>query len=188
MLVALGLGNPDGRYRATRHNLGKEIISELAAKLHVTLIAGKGDFHFGLDETRDVCLAVSTTYMNVSGASARQIVEQMGIGPEGLLVVCDDFNLPLGALRIRKRGSDGGHNGLASVIYQLGTEDFPRLRLGIGPVPAGLDPADFVLSEFAREEDDAVNRLRDIAAEALLAIAADGIDNAMNTFNRKVES
>jgi PTH1 family peptidyl-tRNA hydrolase len=188
LLVALGLGNPDGRYSSTRHNLGKEIISDLAEKLHIALNAGRGNFHFGLDETRDFCLAVSTVYMNVSGVSARQVVEQMGIEPQDLLVVCDDFNLPLGAVRIRKRGSDGGHNGLASIIYQLATEDFPRLRLGIGPVPAGTDPADFVLSEFARNEREAVNRLKELASEALLAIVAGGIDKAMNTFNRKAEA
>jgi PTH1 family peptidyl-tRNA hydrolase len=187
LIVVLGLGNPGDRYGATRHNLGKRLISELAENLHITLAAGKGSYHFGIDQARGLCLAVPTTYMNTSGICARQVVDRFGIGPEDLLVVCDDFNLPLGTIRIRREGSDGGHNGLASVIYQLATDEFPRLRLGVGPVPPGLDPADFVLSEFAPDEYRAVQKLEEAGREAVLCLASDGIDKAMNAFNRRVE-
>jgi PTH1 family peptidyl-tRNA hydrolase len=188
LVVAVGLGNPGDRYQATRHNLGKGVISDLSGKLSIPLVAGKGSFQLGIDEARELCLATLTTYMNTSGVGVRQVVERLGVRPEDLLVVCDDFYLPLGTIRIRKRGSDGGHNGLASIIYQLATEEFPRLRLGVGPVPPGLVPADFVLSEFAREEQETVRRLSELAVEAVISIASDGIDAAMNAFNRKVES
>jgi PTH1 family peptidyl-tRNA hydrolase len=187
LVVAFGLGNPGGRYDKTRHNLGKEVITTLVEELHLTLYPAKGAYCLADDPSRDLSLVIPTTSVNASGIGARQVVERLGISLEELLVVCDDISLPLGTLRIRKKGSDGGHNGLASIIYQLASQDFPRLRLGIGPVPAGMEVADFVLSDFGPGEEGTVRSLKETAREALLAIAGGGIDNAMNAYNRRVD-
>jgi PTH1 family peptidyl-tRNA hydrolase len=187
LLVACGLGNPGVRFTGTRHNIGKETVVGLAEQRGLRLKPARGRYHVARDPQRGLRLVVPTTYMNDSGRSARQVLEELHAGPGDLLAVCDDFNLPLGTLRIRKRGSDGGHNGLASMIYQLETEDFPRLRIGVGPVPEGIDPADFVLAPFESEEREAAGRLSEIAGDAVLAIVAEGLDDAMNRFNRMHE-
>ena len=184
MLAAFGLGNPGDRYRSTRHNLGKETIFSLVEQLRLPLKSGKGQYHYAHDPIRDLYLAIPTTYVNTSGVSARQVLETIEIDLGSLLVVCDDFNLPLGTIRIRKKGSDGGHNGLASVIYHLNSQEFPRLRLGVGPLP-GDDIVAFVLSRFSPEDKDVVSDMRQTACQALLMIAEDGIDAAMNRYNRR---
>jgi PTH1 family peptidyl-tRNA hydrolase len=187
LLIALGLGNPGDRYEGTRHNLGKEVVEELAFDLRLSLSPGKGRFFYGHYPSGDLFLALSTTYMNTSGVAARGVLEGLGGSPRELLVVCDDFSLPLGTLRMRARGSDGGHNGLASVIYQLETEDFPRLRLGVGPVPPGLDPADYVLSSFGKADVETVDELKTAARRAILALPELGMEKTMSTFNRRYE-
>ncbi len=187
MLVAFGLGNPGDRYQATRHNIGKEVVGQLAEKLGLRLKPGRGDFFGAHDPERDLHLIVPTTYVNTSGIAASQVLRLLGTAPGELLVLCDDFNLPLGILRIRKQGSEGGHNGLASVIYELGTQDFPRLRMGVGPLPPGTGWADFLLSRFAGGEAEEVKRMKEEAAGAVLDIAASGLDAAMNKYNRRVE-
>jgi PTH1 family peptidyl-tRNA hydrolase len=187
LLVVFGLGNPGDRYQGTRHNVGKEVAGSIAGRLGLKLVPGRGDFYRAHDPERDVHLIIPTTYVNESGRAARQAIYSLGAHPEDLLAVCDDFNLPLGSLRIRKRGSDGGHNGLASIIYHLDTRDFPRLRMGVGPLPEGTDWADFVLSGFAGAETEEVLKMKEEAAGAVLDIAGSGLDAAMNTYNRRVE-
>ena len=187
MVVVFGLGNPGERYNLTRHNIGKEVVAGLVRSLGLSARPGKGDFIYARDAARDLCLVMPTTYMNLSGVSAVDALEFFGEGPDRLLVVFDDFSLPLGSIRIRKRGSDGGHNGLASIIYHVSSQDFPRLRLGIGPLPEGVDPADYVLSTFMEAELPAAERLKAEAAEAVLAIAATGLESAMNQFNKRVD-
>jgi PTH1 family peptidyl-tRNA hydrolase len=187
LLVVFGLGNPGDRYQGTRHNVGKEVMGSLAGRLGLEFLPGRGDFYGAHDPERDVHLIVPATYVNDSGKAASQVLESLGSVPEQLLVVCDDFNLPLGSMRIRKRGSDGGHNGLSSIIYQLGTQDFPRLRLGVGPLPPGTDWAEFVLSSFNSSEADDVREMKEEAARAVLDIAGSGLDAAMNTYNRRAE-
>jgi PTH1 family peptidyl-tRNA hydrolase len=187
LLVVFGLGNPGDRYSHTRHNLGKDVVSALARKLGLRVAAGSGEFFHCEDPQRDLCLVIPATYVNTSGVSACQALEAFGAVPGDLLAVCDDFSLPLGTIRIRKSGSDGGHNGLASIIYQLGTQDFPRLRLGVGPLPPGVDAADFVLSRFERDDEDLVEKVKETACEAVLAVGEDGIDRAMNTYNMRME-
>jgi PTH1 family peptidyl-tRNA hydrolase len=188
LVVAFGLGNPGERYDLTRHNVGREVVAGLIRSLGLSARPGKGDFVYALDSARDLCLVISTTYMNLSGVSAAGALEFLGEGPDSLLVVFDDFSLPLGSIRIRKKGSDGGHNGLASIIYHLSSQDFPRLRLGIGPPPEDTDPADYVLSTFTAAERPAAEHLKAEAAEAVLAIAATGLDSAMNLFNKRVDN
>jgi PTH1 family peptidyl-tRNA hydrolase len=187
LLVAFGLGNPGDRYDGTRHNLGKEVIRTLIDELHLAAKSGRGSYRYADDRSRDLSLVVPTTYVNTSGICARQVIEHFGIALEEFLVVCDDFSLPLGTIRIRKKGSDGGHNGLASIIYRLGSEGFARLRLGVGPLPQGMEAADFVLSRFGPADDATVRTLKQSAREALLAIADGGIDSAMNTYNRRID-
>jgi PTH1 family peptidyl-tRNA hydrolase len=188
LLAALGLGNPGHKYTGTRHNIGKETITWLAEKMSLTLSPGTGEFLYAQDSSRGLVLTVPTCYVNTSGIAALQVVSHFGIEPEDLLVVCDDFSLPLGTLRIRKKGSDGGHNGLASIIFQLESEDFPRLRMGIGPLPGDVDPAGFVLSGFQQDEEDTVEKMRETAGRALLAVLTDGIEKAMSQYNKRPDA
>jgi PTH1 family peptidyl-tRNA hydrolase len=186
LAAVLGLGNPGDQYSGTRHNIGKNTVIGLIEKLGLPLEPGRGEFVFARDPERDLFLALNTTYINLSGISAVDILERFEVGPEDLLVVCDDFYLPFGTLRIRRSGGDGGHNGLNSIIASLGTEDFPRLRIGVGPLPEGVDAGDFVLSEFPRPEEEHLGEIMEAAGEALLAVFADGLDRAMSVHNRKV--
>jgi PTH1 family peptidyl-tRNA hydrolase len=186
LAAVLGLGNPGVQYSGTRHNIGKNTVTGLIEKLNLSLEPGRGEFVFARDPVRDLILALNTTSMNLSGISAVDILEQFELAPEDLLVVSDDFSLPFGNIRIRRSGGDGGHNGLSSIIASLGTEEFPRLRIGVGRLPEGVDAADFVLSEFPRSQRECLDEIAGTACEALLAVFRDGLDRAMNTYNRKV--
>lgn len=188
MVVAFGLGNPGDRYDHTRHNIGKEVVTGLIRRMGLSLRPGQGEFVYARDPARDLALVVPTTYVNLNGVSAAEALDFFKADRECLVAVCDDFNLPLGAVRIRKKGSDGGHNGLGSIIYQLESSEFPRLRLGVGPVPPDADPADFVLSRFTDDEEAPVRRLKDEASDALIEIATSGLARAMNTYNRRVDA
>ncbi len=185
MLVAFGLGNPGDQYSNTRHNLGRQAVVELARRLKKDFLPGRGHFLFCRDEDHNLRLVISTEFMNLSGTVAVEIIEVFGIEIQDLLVVCDDFNLPLGTIRLRKSGGDGGHNGLASIIYHLGSEGFPRLRLGIGELPQDADPSEFVLSDFSPHEIELVNEVKKRAGEAILSTAINGIEQAMNIYNRR---
>jgi PTH1 family peptidyl-tRNA hydrolase len=187
VLVALGLGNPGQVYEGTRHNVGKEVVLSLIEELGLRAKPGKGCYSYASDPSRDLVLVIPTTYMNASGQAAKQALEHLGAATQDLLVVCDDFALPAGMIRIRKQGGYGGHNGLASIIYDLNSEVFPRLRIGVGPVPGAVSPVDFVLSRFETADEPPLQRSRAEAREALLVIAASGLDRAMNAYNRKAE-
>lgn len=186
MLVAFGLGNPGDRYSNTRHNLGKNVVLHLASRIKRDLSPGGGHFFYCIDDQYGLALVVSTCFMNESGKVAVEILERFGIELTDLLVVCDDFSLPLGTIRIRKSGGDGGHNGLASIIYHLGSNGFPRLRLGIGDLPEGMDPSEFVLSDFSPDEQPIVEEVIATASQAILYIVGNGIDKAMNVYNRRL--
>jgi PTH1 family peptidyl-tRNA hydrolase len=187
-LVA-GLGNPGDRYARTRHNLGFRAVELLARRRG----ARWGKPARGLASTRtdlgghDVLVVEPQTYMNLSGDALAPLVAKEALPFDRVLVVCDDFALPLGTLRLRKSGSDGGHNGLASIIDRLGTLDFPRLRLGVGPVPPRVDPAEFVLAEFLPEEAESVDAISIAAADCIEAWVVHGIDRAMSRFNARPE-
>lgn len=181
----MGLGNPGAEYDGTRHNVGKEVVGSLAASLRLKALPGRGDFTWARDRSRDLVLVVPTTYVNTTGRAVCQALQEFGAGTGDLLVVCDDFALPLGVLRLRARGSDGGHNGLASVIYEIGSEEFARLRVGTGPLPAGADSAEFVLSSFRPADLEAVAAAKAAARQAIMAVLAMGIDRAMNTTNAR---
>ncbi|NIM19645.1 MAG: aminoacyl-tRNA hydrolase [Candidatus Latescibacteria bacterium] len=179
------MGNPGEKYRATRHNMGFLLLELLAEKYSLTWAKPAREYSLCEYELGDMPMVFlkPTTYMNLSGDALQAFSARESFEPGELLVLCDDFALSLGRLRLRKRGSDGGHNGLRSIIDALGSEDFPRLRIGIGPVPEGMDPAEFVLQPFLEEEKglvaDAVHR----AADCFETLVREGFDRAMGEFN-----
>jgi PTH1 family peptidyl-tRNA hydrolase len=185
--VIVGLGNPGREYDGTRHNVGFRVVLGLAREAGIGLHAGRGEFLSGSGRIagRAVELALPLTYMNLSGVAVRQLLSATGAEPEDLLVVCDDVNLPLGRIRLRRAGSAGGHNGLSSIISQLGTEEFARLRLGVGAAPDGKDLVDHVLDTFAEAETQAVEEMIGRAADAVRLLLARGFDAAMQEHNRK---
>jgi peptidyl-tRNA hydrolase, PTH1 family len=188
MHLIVGLGNPGRQYEYTRHNIGFLVVDRLAASLKATFRPAKGEYWFASCSLNglDVVLMKPTTYMNNSGIAVQQFIETHALPLEQLLVVCDDFQLPLGSLRIRTNGSDGGHNGLSSIIYHVQSEDIPRMRCGIGSAHLPADKtlmADFVLSEFEEDEKEIVGTMSQQAEEACMLFITDGIVKAMNQYN-----
>ena len=157
MQIIVGLGNPGSEYIHTRHNIGFDIVDAVAAHSNIEFDAGRGEFAvaYGKIQGIDFALVKPLTYMNNSGIAVREVLDAFAVSSENLLVVVDDFQIPLGTLRLRRRGSSGGHNGLYSIIYHLQSENFPRLRFGIASdcMPKQKSArANFVLSHFAGEE------------------------------------
>lgn len=183
--VVIGLGNPGARYEGTRHNIGFEAVAALLRDRPVRQRHFDGGMLFGSEIAgREIGLMCPMGYMNRSGGPVRRLLQSEGLSPDAALVVCDDYALPLGAIRTRRQGSDGGHNGLASILSALGTSEIPRMRLGIGNPPAGEDPADYVLSPFAPHEAAPVEELLTRAVQAIETAVGQGIETAMNRFNR----
>lgn len=187
MKLIVGLGNPGKKYERTRHNVGFDVLRTLASAYASAGDTGKDKFDGHLVEAviaeQRAMLLWPMTLMNRSGQSVAAAMKFYQTPLANLLVVCDDFNLPLGALRFRRQGSAGGQRGLQDIIQRLGSDDFSRLRIGIGPVPTAWDAADFVLSRFARDErplvDDAIER----ATQGVKCWVASGIEASMNQFN-----
>jgi PTH1 family peptidyl-tRNA hydrolase len=180
----IGLGNPEKRYDNTRHNIGYKIVDHFAAFDPIPFKAGKGDYYYKQIRigNKTVLISKPTTYMNLSGFAVRQVVDYFKINIEDLLVICDDFNLPFGTLRYRVKGSEGGHNGLRSIIYQLGTEDFNRLRFGIGD--AFSNARSYVLDRFSKKENQYLEELLPVCSDSIENWLKNGIDDTMNKFNR----
>lgn len=187
-MLLLGLGNPGRAYARSRHNVGFECVSALAKKHNIPLEQRRRHVATGEGSIGgvEVVLAKPRTYMNMSGLAARYLLARYNTTSVSLLVIHDDMELPLGKLRIRPRGSSGGHNGLNSIIAELGTQEFPRLRIGIGR-PQTQDAVSFVLGSFAREEVKAIKAAIDQATEAVEWILEHGLESAMNRFNQRVE-
>jgi PTH1 family peptidyl-tRNA hydrolase len=185
MKLIVGLGNPGRKYDKTRHNVGFEVLDLVAVRNAADSPKEKfsGRVADATIAGERVLLLWPHTLMNLSGQSVGAAVEFYQVPLNDVLVVCDDFNLPLGKLRVRASGSAGGQNGLKDIIKRLGTEDVPRLRLGIGPVPDAWDAADFVLSKFGRSDRTMIDEVIDRAAEAVECWAAEGISTGMNKFN-----
>ncbi|MDD6190966.1 MAG: aminoacyl-tRNA hydrolase [Firmicutes bacterium] len=184
MYVIAGLGNPGKEYEKTRHNMGFLVVDRLAEKCGIKVNKLKhkaltGDGRIGGEK---VLLVKPQTYMNLSGESLREVVRYYDVEMSDLIVIYDDFDLETGALRIRKKGSAGSHNGMKSVIYQLQSDEFPRVRIGIG-ASGGLDWKDFVTGRISSAEADVLAETLDKAADAIISIIEDGIDVAMNRFN-----
>lgn len=183
--MIVGLGNPGRRYAHTRHNAGFDVLSELAARQGQT--AGRRKFDADIVEImlggQKTLLLSPQTFMNRSGSSVRQARDFYRVDSEDLIVVCDDFNLPVSRLRFRARGSSGGQKGLADIIRCLGTEEIARLRIGVGPPPANWDVADFVLSRFTEEEEPWMREAVKRAADSLADWVREGLDYCMNHYN-----
>ncbi|MCF0144361.1 MAG: aminoacyl-tRNA hydrolase [Firmicutes bacterium] len=184
MYVIAGLGNPGKKYETTRHNMGFLVLDEFADRhgIKVTKIKHKALIGEGRIAGEKVLLVKPQTYMNLSGESLREIVSYYDVPVENLLVIYDDMDIPTGAIRIRKKGSSGSHNGMKSVIYQLQSDGFPRMRIGIGKT-SGEDWKDFVTGKVSKKEADVLTETIKKAAEAVDCILEDGIDIAMNRFN-----
>jgi len=185
--AVVGLGNPGRRYAGTRHNAGFAFIHRLARRWKVKL--GETKLSARLAEVRrndlNLLLAQPQTYMNLSGAAVKQIMDRYGMEPENLILVYDDLDLPLGEIRVRKKGSAGTHKGVRSIIAATGTTSFPRIRIGIGPLPPGEDAAGYVLAPFSRAERLALEKSFESAEAALALILEGSIETAMNRFNKK---
>jgi len=183
--LIIGLGNPGKKYRDTRHNVGFMVVDDLAGELGLTFQQGRGDYlqASGLVDQKKVTLIKPLTFMNNSGLAVRQAVQFYKNDLSNILVVVDDFQIPLGVIRIRKQGSDGGHKGLASIISHLGTKKFPRLRVGIGRETLIDNWVSFVLSDFSREELKLLEQVIPIAREAIVSFIVEGLEKTMNKYN-----
>lgn len=188
MYVIAGLGNPGAKYENTRHNIGFMAVDAIAAKNHISVqekkhkaLLGKG-----MLGSEKVLLVKPQTFMNLSGESIREIIDYYKIEEKTeLIVISDDISLAPGALRIRKKGSAGGHNGLKNIILHLGHDEFQRIRLGVGEKPAGYDLADYVLGHFNEDDRALIAKSVEQAAQAAEVMITEDADKAMNLFNKK---
>lgn len=190
MFIIVGLGNPAAQYEGTRHNVGFDVIDALADKYNISVETRKSRAYIGkgIIEGQKVILAKPQTYMNLSGESVRSLTDYYKIDEESeLLVIYDDVSLDVGQLRIRKKGSAGGHNGIKNIIANLGTNVFLRIKIGVGEKPKKYDLADYVLSHFTKSEREEMEKGYEKAVEAAGMILRDGAEAAMNEFNRKVK-
>jgi PTH1 family peptidyl-tRNA hydrolase len=180
-----GLGNPGAEYRQTRHNVGFMMVDRLAARLGVTFsrleskaLVTKVDY-----QGRRLVLVKPHTFMNLSGQPISSLARYYKVPHENLLVTYDEVDLPLGRLRLRPGGGSAGHKGMASIIERLGTQEFPRLRLGVNRPPGRMDAAAYVLQDFSASEKDLLNIALDAAVDAMLVFVTEGLETAMNKFN-----
>lgn len=188
MFLIAGLGNPDKKYEKTRHNIGFDTVDALAEKYNISITEKKHKAlcGSGVIEGVKVILAKPQTYMNLSGESIAEIVNFYKLDPESeMLVIFDDISLAPGNIRVRKKGSAGGHNGIKSIISSVGTSNFMRIKVGVGEKPQGWDLADHVLGRFSSGDRKLVDEAIEFAADAVEKIITDGPDAAMNEYNRK---
>lgn len=190
MYIIVGLGNPDRQYQNTRHNIGFDVIDAIAEKYDIAMgekkhkaVIGKG-FIAG----QKVVLVKPQTYMNLSGESVRAVIDFYKVDEKTeLIVVSDDVSLDVGRIRIRKKGSAGGHNGLKNIILHLGHDEFMRVRMGVGEKPQGRDLADYVLGHFTKTDREVMDESVQNAAAAIEVMITRGPDAAMNLYNKKAQ-
>ena len=188
MFLIAGLGNPDKKYEKTRHNIGFDTVDALAEKYNISITEKKHKAlcGSGVIEGVKVILAKPQTYMNLSGESIAEIVNFYKLDPESeMLVIFDDISLAPGNIRVRKKGSAGGHNGIKNIIAHLGGQVFPRIKVGVGEKPPKYDLADYVLGHFSKAEQELMSEGYDNAVKAVELIVSDQISEAMNQYNRK---
>ena len=189
MYIFVGLGNPGREYEGTRHNIGFAVCDALALRLERSLgwRAGKGDFYFAKGAIRgeDVLLVKPTTFMNLSGRAVRDVLVFYKCEVSDIVIICDDIAIPTGSLRLRQSGSDGGHNGLTSTIYEIGTDEFARLRCGVGNDFRKGDQAKYVLSKFKESEKIIIEEMITKAVNGCEEIIKSGVAKAMNMVNVK---
>ncbi|WP_448522878.1 aminoacyl-tRNA hydrolase [Pseudothermotoga sp.] len=182
MHYIIGLGNPGPRYASNRHNVGFMFLDRYVQRM----VCGSNFFReisYELLECGEVRLVRPLTYMNVSGLAVGTLVAKYGVSVDDIIVVYDDVDLPLGKIRIRRKGSAGGHNGLKSIIENLKTDRFVRVRIGVGPKPEGVDLAQFVLSDFSIQERFVLDKVLDVAVQAVQTILSEGVQKAMSLYN-----
>lgn len=184
MKIIVGLGNPGEKYVKTRHNVGFMVIDHLSMQLEAGFAQKKFQslFYKKSVAQEDIVLLKPQTFMNLSGSAVKEVVDMYKVSLHDIMVICDDLDLPLGKLRVRRNGGSGGHRGIESLIACLGSRDFSRLRVGIGRPTVG-DAADYVLSRFSEEEYPVVKETLDTACVALKVWIADGVEACMNKFN-----
>lgn len=183
--LIVGLGNPGTKYLRTRHNLGFWVLDCLAEKLEAPWrgVRNKSAIAHAVYSSWNLLLAKPVTYMNLSGESVNQLLQKERLTSKEMLVICDDVNLPLGKLRLRAQGSAGGHHGLESIIASIGSDDFPRLRIGVKTESMPPDLADFVLNRFPKGEEAIVSESVRRAIDAILVLLDENIEKAMNFAN-----
>ena len=188
MYLIVGLGNPGRQYEATRHNMGFDVIDKLVEEYQVSQAGVKFNAMYGKGRIggQPVILMKPLSYMNLSGGPIREMANYFKIDPETeMIVVYDDIDLDPGQLRIRKKGSAGGHNGIKHIIQQLGTQNFVRIKVGVGAKPKGWDLADYVLGRFDKDDRALVEEAQERACKAVELILTDSVDAAMNEYNKK---
>ncbi|MCI0711028.1 MAG: aminoacyl-tRNA hydrolase [Chloroflexi bacterium] len=188
--LIVGLGNPGQKYEKTRHNIGFMTVDALAKEYNLTFASKQSNAKVtsGTISGKSVVLVKPQTFMNASGQSVRGIADFYKIAPENIIVIYDDIDIDLGILRIRARGGSGGHNGMKSIIQQLGNnQNFPRIRFGVGRPPGKMEPAAYVLRPFSPNEESLVIETIERAIKAIKAWLTDGIDTAMNLHNGTAE-
>jgi PTH1 family peptidyl-tRNA hydrolase len=185
LIVVIGLGNPGRKYAETRHNVGFWVVELLASKhkIKISKLKFKALYGEGVICGKRVLLVMPQTYMNLSGESVRDIISWYKISVKNIIIIYDDIDLPTGRIRVRPKGSAGTHNGMRSVIYQIMSDEFPRVRVGIDKPPEGWDLADYVLSKFSKEDKEKIAKAVVNAADAVETIIDLGVDQAMNKFN-----
>ncbi len=191
MYIIVGLGNPGKEYENTRHNIGFQAIDKLAEQENIGVLEKKHKAVFGKGYVagQKCILAKPQTFMNLSGESIRELIDYYKVDEKTqLIVIVDDICLDVGQIRVRKKGSAGGHNGLKNIISHLGHDSFNRIRIGVGEKPKGYELVDYVLGHFSKEEMKLMDDAAEKAADAVRTIIAEGADAAMNEFNRKQDS
>jgi aminoacyl-tRNA hydrolase len=186
MYIIAGLGNPGRQYAGTRHNMGFNVVTRIADdyKMQITIKEHKALCAKGFIGGKKVLLALPQTYMNLSGESIRELVNYYKIDPETeLMVIYDDISMDVGRIRMRAKGSAGGHNGIKNIIAELGTDVFPRMKVGVGEKPKGWDLADYVLGRFSDEENEVMRRMLAKGSDACRDFILYGIQEAMNRYN-----
>jgi PTH1 family peptidyl-tRNA hydrolase len=184
MVVFVGLGNIGDEYSSTKHNAGFWVVNELAKRMNISFKPGKGDYVYAEDRNKEIILLKPTTGMNRSGLAVRQVLDKWNIELENLYLIVDDVDLNLGTLRIRPRGGDGCHRGMESVIYQLGENQFPRIRFGIKAGDHKRPAEKYVLKSFRKQDQQFAEEMVQLAADAAMSILNSGINATMNKFNR----
>lgn len=184
--LIVGLGNPGRAHIYDRHNIGFMVIDYLANKFKFKMFNHR-DFSIGRKKIlgREIHFLKPLTYMNLSGLAVKQYIDKKEISPQEVLVITDDFTINLGTIRVRQRGSSGGHNGLGSVIEWLKTEYVPRVRIGIGPLPEGVNPQDFVLDKFSRKELPLVTKVKEEMVDLIKKIIKNGVENLTIDVSKK---
>ncbi|TWT79920.1 Peptidyl-tRNA hydrolase [Planctomycetes bacterium CA13] len=190
MKLIVGLGNPGRKYEQTRHNVGFMAVAKFAALIHAdpSKIRFEGEWAEGTSNGEKMAILCPHTYMNASGKSVRKAVDFFKLVPEDIIVICDDLNLPTGRIRLRPSGSSGGQKGLADIVRHLGTESFPRLRIGIDRPPQGWEVVDYVLGKFSKSEQETIEAATTRAAYAAIEWTSVGITSTMTKFNADPES